>query len=124
MKVVTAQQMQAADTHAIEVLKTPSLSLMENAATQVTRILLDRYLNPRSAAVICGKGNNGGDGMAVARLLRQHGWTTTILLLEPYTALKQDPLENWNRAVKSGVRCLDQVSTDDLSGLLKESDIV
>jgi NAD(P)H-hydrate epimerase len=124
MKVVTAQQMQAADTHAIEVLKTPSLSLMENAATQVTRVLLDRYFNPRSAAVVCGKGNNGGDGMAVARLLRQHGWTTTILLLEPYTVLKQDPLENWNRALKSGVRCLDQVSTDDLPALLKESDIV
>ena len=65
MKVVTARQMQAADSHAIEVLKTPSLALMENAATQVSRILLDQYQEPRNVAVICGKGNNGGDGMAV-----------------------------------------------------------
>ena len=119
MKVVTARQMQSADAHAIEVLKIPSLSLMENAATQVSRILLDRYVEPRNAAIVCGKGNNGGDGMAVARLLRQHGWSTTILLLEPYTGLKADPMENWNRALHTGVRCLDNVAIADLPALFK-----
>ncbi len=124
MKIVTAQQMQSADAHAIDVLKIPSLSLMENAATQVARILLEHYLEPGNAAIVCGKGNNGGDGMAVARLLRQHGWSTTILLLEPYTGLKPDPLENWNRALHTGVRCLDNVVIADLPALLKEADIV
>jgi NAD(P)H-hydrate epimerase len=124
MKVVTAEQMQSADSHAIEVLKTPSLALMENAATQVTRILVERYPEPRNAIIVCGKGNNGGDGMAVARLLRQHGWSTTILLVEAYTGLKADPLDNWNRAINGGVRCLDNVATADLPSLLKEGDIV
>jgi ADP-dependent NAD(P)H-hydrate dehydratase / NAD(P)H-hydrate epimerase len=124
MKVLTAPQMQAADKHAIEVLKIPSLVLMENAATQVSRILQERYPEPRTTVVVCGKGNNGGDGIAVARLLRLSGWTTTIVLFESQTALKNDPAENWTRAVHAGVRCLDEVAIADLPALLQEADLI
>ena len=120
MKILTAQQMQAADKHAIEVLKIPSLVLMENAATQVSRVLQERYPEPRTTVVVCGKGNNGGDGMAVARMLRQNGWTTTIVLLESNTALKNDPGENWTRAIHAGVRCLDEVAIADLPRCFKK----
>ncbi len=123
MKVLTAQQMQAADKHAIEILKIPSLVLMENAATQVTRVLQESDPEPHTAVVVCGKGNNGGDGMAIARLLRQNGWTTTIILLESQTVLKNDPRENWNRAIHTGVRCLDKVGISDLPALLQEADL-
>jgi NAD(P)H-hydrate epimerase len=124
MRVLTAEQMQAADAHAIDVLKIPSIVLMENAAIRFSRILLENHSKPRIASIVCGKGNNGGDGMAVARLLKQHGWTPTVILLDSAADLKKDPAENWKRAVQSGVRCLEKVPISDLSALLAESDLV
>lgn len=124
MKVLNAEQMRASDQHAIEVLKIPSISLMENAATQVTRVMLQRYPQPGSCIAVCGKGNNGGDGLAVARLLRQHGWNSMAVLLDPAASLARDPAENWNRAIHAGVRCLENLTIENLTGYLNESEIV
>lgn len=65
MRIVTADQMQAIDRYAINVLEIPSLILMENAALRT----IDQIdLNHRhSFAIFCGTGNNGGDGLAIAR---------------------------------------------------------
>lgn len=124
MNVLNAEQMRTADAHAIEVLKIPSLTLMENAAAQVVRVLIERNVQPKRLAVVCGKGNNGGDGMAVARRLKDNGWDPTILLLARGADLKADPAVNWERAVNSGVRCVEIADAVQLEQHLADCEIV
>jgi len=73
MKVPTHQQMRNADLAAITA-GIPALVLMENAAYALLRALEQRYmpLSEQRIAIFCGKGNNGGDGLALARLLQIH----------------------------------------------------
>jgi ADP-dependent NAD(P)H-hydrate dehydratase / NAD(P)H-hydrate epimerase len=73
-----AETMRAADRWAIEERGVPSLELMERAGTGVARAL-ERLVPDGPVAVVCGKGNNGGDGLVVARLLRDAGREVTIL---------------------------------------------
>ena len=68
MKILTAAEMRAIDRRTIEA-GIPGLVLMENAACRVVEFLAARFapLDEQRIAVFCGKGNNGGDGMAIAR---------------------------------------------------------
>lgn len=70
MKVLTAAEMRGVDARTIE-LGIPGIVLMENAACRVVEFLAERFapLEEQRIAVVCGKGNNGGDGMAIARQL-------------------------------------------------------
>src|ERR1019366_8536736 len=69
-KVLTAAQMRAVDRRTVE-LGIPGIVLMENAAHRVLEFLAERFapLSAERIVVLCGKGNNGGDGMAIARQL-------------------------------------------------------
>lgn len=71
MKILTSEQMAAIDRRAIEQYGIPSIVLMENAAIAVADAISENYPDARSALVICGTGNNGGDGFAIARHLHQ-----------------------------------------------------
>ena len=70
MKILTAAEMRAVDARSIEA-GIPGIVLMENAACRVVEFLAERFspLEEQGIAVVCGKGNNGGDGMAIARQL-------------------------------------------------------
>src|SRR4051812_16822839 len=70
MKVLTAEEMREVDRRTIEA-GIPGLVLMENAAHRVVEFLQERFapLSSQRVAILCGKGNNGGDGLAVARQL-------------------------------------------------------
>ncbi len=81
MRVLTAEEMQAVDRHAIDILGIPGLVLMENAALGVVDALLESYPKAEKVAVFCGPGNNGGDGFAVARLLVTRGLSVETLLV-------------------------------------------
>src|SRR4026208_88910 len=75
MRILNAAQMRDADRHTIEEIGIPSLVLMENAGRQVVARIEAAYesnLDGR-VAVLCGRGNNGGDGFVVARTLLQRG---------------------------------------------------
>ena len=67
--VLTAAQMRDADRRTIEEIGLPGAVLMENAGAAVARLLRERYPGARRPLVLCGKGNNGGDGFVVARHL-------------------------------------------------------
>lgn len=69
--VCTAQQARMADQKAIQDYQIPSLLLMEHAAMGCVRLLHDTLSDADSIVILCGPGNNGGDGMAIARLLFQ-----------------------------------------------------
>lgn len=91
--------MQAIDREAIEGLGVPSLELMEKAGQQVFGVILERYapLTAHKVLVVCGKGNNGGDGLVVARHLLNSGCPTEVILLSRAEDLSGDPLENYDR---------------------------
>src|SRR5262245_25905265 len=67
--VLTAAEMRDADRRTIEEIGLPGAVLMENAGAAVAKAILDRYPGVRRPVVLCGKGNNGGDGFVVARRL-------------------------------------------------------
>lgn len=77
--IVTGEQMRKADSYTIEQMGVPSLVLMERAALQVVRVMEQEQINCSRALVVCGSGNNGGDGFAVARLLFLKGCRVDVL---------------------------------------------
>ncbi len=81
--LATAEQMRSYDRTAIESLGIPGLVLMENAGRAFVDILERRagVLADRTAIVLCGKGNNGGDGSVIARHLANRGCTVHLYLL-------------------------------------------
>jgi hydroxyethylthiazole kinase-like uncharacterized protein yjeF len=81
MKIVTAAEMREIDRLTTEKHNIPSLMLMENAGSSVARFVLREYPNANKITVVCGKGNNGGDGFVVARKLHEAGKQVTSLLL-------------------------------------------
>jgi NAD(P)H-hydrate epimerase len=88
MEIVTADEMRRIDRYAIRTLKIPSPLLMESAGLRVAESV-DRFLRvspPTEVFVICGKGNNGGDGLIAARHLAASGWSVTaVLAADPRT---------------------------------------
>jgi ADP-dependent NAD(P)H-hydrate dehydratase / NAD(P)H-hydrate epimerase len=78
--LLDAGQMRAVDRWAIEERGVPSLDLMERAGVGVARVV-ERMAPEGSVAVVCGKGNNGGDGLVVARLLREADRQVTVVCI-------------------------------------------
>ncbi|MFB3920452.1 MAG: NAD(P)H-hydrate dehydratase [Terriglobia bacterium] len=99
MKILTAAQMQRIDRLTTERYGVPSLTLMENAGRGFLEFLADRFspLTAHRIVILCGRGNNGGDGMVVARLLREKGIRPRVLLLAAPDSLKGDAQANWEK---------------------------
>jgi NAD(P)H-hydrate epimerase len=81
MEILTSAEMGAADRRTAEQFGVPLVELMENAGTAVARFCLRRYPAARRVVVLCGKGNNGGDGFVAARVLAVAGVGVAVLLL-------------------------------------------
>lgn len=81
MKITTTDEMRDIDRATSTEFGVPSLVLMENAGTSVAQFAMQTYPNARSFAIVCGKGNNGGDGFVAARKLKEAGREVLILLL-------------------------------------------
>lgn len=99
MRLVTAEKMKELDRITIEERRVESIELMENAALGVAeKVLRESIHRPlKRGLIICGKGNNGGDGIAVARLLASEGLHLTLLLLCKGSELTGDPATNLKR---------------------------
>lgn len=108
MKIVGAAEMREIDRITSERFGIPSLTLIENAGAAVVRFILDHYPAARRISVICGKGNNGGDGFVIARKLREAGREVVVLLLADPGELRGDAAAMFQRlplrsvTVKSG----------------------
>lgn len=92
MWVVTAEQMQALDRRTIQEARIPGTTLMERAGQGVVTHLISAWGPPKdhTITVVCGKGNNGGDGLVVARLLHKKGAKVHTILLSSPKELSQD----------------------------------
>src|SRR5438477_12815138 len=96
MRVLTAAQMRDADRRTIEEIGLPSLVLMENAGRQTVAAMEAMYadLAERQVAVLCGRGNNGGDGFVVARTLAQRGVGVSVFLVGRVADVRGDARTN------------------------------
>lgn len=105
MRLYWARDMREVDRVSIEEMGIPALALMENAATAVAQALLELVpeLLPGVVTVLCGKGNNGGDGMAVARLLKGKGYQPEVLLASDPSGLSGDAAVQFERLRLSDV---------------------
>jgi len=95
MHVLSAAEMQACDRLTTERFAVPSLELMRAAATAVAALAREQFPQARRVTVLCGRGNNGGDGMMAARQLAKAGLEVTTLLVGARDGLKGDAAEAW-----------------------------
>lgn len=82
MKILSAEEIRLWDQYTIEHEPIASIELMERAAGQCAGWLLEKYTVASSFAIFCSKGNNGGDGLAIARILMEKNYTVSIYILE------------------------------------------
>lgn len=101
MKIVTSSEMRTIDRVTSERFGVPSLTLMENAGSAVAEFSLASYPAAKTFGVICGKGNNGGDGFVAARKLQQAGREVRLLLLADPAELHGDAAANFARLQKA-----------------------
>jgi len=116
--LLDAEAMRAVDAWAIEEVGVPSLDLMEEAgaavAREAERIAQSSAEGP--VRVLCGKGNNGGDGLVAARLLRQAGHEVDVLLLWPADELSDDAGANLERLDGEFTELAEGAAADALAG--------
>jgi len=114
MKALTAAEMRQVDRLTTERYGIPSLQLMENAGTRFFEFLRSSYgdVAVSHAAVLCGKGNNGGDGFVAARLLQEMGLKPNVCLFSRQDGVHGDASENLARLRKSGVRIQEITSCE------------
>jgi ADP-dependent NAD(P)H-hydrate dehydratase / NAD(P)H-hydrate epimerase len=114
-----AEGMRAADSWAIEERAIPSLELMETAGAAVAEAAAE-VAAPGPARIVCGKGNNGGDGLVAARHLARIGFEVDVLLLWPADGLSPDAAANLKR-LDGGAR---QVDANEISAAVAGSGVV
>lgn len=102
-EILTSAQMRAIEAEAIASGRTTGLELMERAGEGVIEAIFEHWpelaapATPPRAVVLCGPGNNGGDGFVVARLLRKRGWRVTAYLYGSADKLPPDARANHDR---------------------------
>lgn len=129
MKVLTAAEMAEADRRTASDFGTSFHNLMEHAGEAVAHFILRRYPDASRVLVLCGKGNNGGDGLVAARVLAGEGVGVRVLLLAAETDLQGDAaaaLAALKQATSGDV--VESLSPeDDLTGLddpLADADLI
>lgn len=137
LKVLTSDEMRVVDEETTRLYKIPSILLMENAARCVVDILekkLDSELYRKRFLVVCGKGNNGGDGAAVARILWMKGAVVKVVLIGRVEETKGDARINFDilrelnglksLGGKTAIEFYELEEIDSLDLFLKNTDIV
>jgi len=121
--------MRKIDKTAILQYKIPSLVLMENAGEQVVSFILEKFpsLENLKVMVICGKGNNGGDGFVISRLLKKKRVNVSTFLLASKGSCEGDAAINLGKLIKSGVEIseiTDLAAVDKFEKEIQEADLV
>ena len=97
MKIFFTNETKKLDRFTIENEPIKSIDLMERAASSVTFEIISRWKRNTPVVVFAGPGNNGGDALAVSRMLIEEGYTLDIYLFNPLQRLSQDCLKNRDR---------------------------
>ena len=101
MKIFTSTQIHELDKYTIEHEPITSLNLMERAAKALTRAIEEEWSNRTPVVVFAGPGNNGGDALAVARMLGEDGYQVNVFLFNIHNKLSADCASNKKRLIES-----------------------
>src|ERR1017187_3902061 len=97
MKILSVSQIREADAYTIAHEPIASIDLMERASTAFFACFTEIYSSSRHVTVFCGPGNNGGDGLAIARMLWDEKYTINVIVLDLGAAFSKDFLINHDR---------------------------
>lgn len=124
MRFFTGQQVRTAEENAVS-MGMSWLRLMENAGAAAGRVIREHFtVQGKKAVVVCGQGNNGGDGYVVARKLHESGASVTIIRATG-KPLTENALEMSNRAVDLSIRMIDYAENQSEAALIiSKADII
>ena len=126
IRAATREEMRELDRRAIEEYGIPGVVLMENAGTAATRAALDMIsdvTDPR-IVILCGRGNNGGDGFVIARHLHNAGLAPRVLLIGSTDKVGGDARINLDVALKMGIAVPEVASADELRPAVLGCDLI
>ena len=118
-----AAEMRALDAAAIDGLGIPGAVLMERAGLAAAHEVLQRHPDAHRAAIVCGAGNNGGDGFVVARHLRSAGLEVRTVLVGPLTRLSPDARTNHDVCKRMGIPVIRTSERAAVRRLLRTADV-
>lgn len=121
MRILSAEAMREVDRIAIEELGIPSLVLMENAAIGVVDAIGEIYEEAESAAIFCGPGNNGGDGLAIARHLAVRGYDVQVFLVSGRRGMRGDAEVQLGICRRQGLSIQEVADEDGVVEALEEA---
>jgi NAD(P)H-hydrate epimerase len=129
VKIAGAREMAAVDRHAAERCGVPVAALMEEAGRRVSEAaeVLLCGLAGRRIVLLCGRGNNGGDGFVAARLMREAGAQPLAALVGAAAELRPDARVAWEEAARAGVPCVtceDEAALEALAAPAGGADLV
>src|SRR5271168_4866993 len=126
MKILSAAEMQACDRVTTERFGVPSTALMRVAAESVARFVPMYFPAAKRVTVLCGRGNNGGDGLMAARLLVESGLLVKVLMIGDPDGLHGDAAIAWDEMMgcQPSAGCWVRIilSADDLTDLSEALD--
>lgn len=97
LKILSAEQIKQTDAYTIAHEPITSIALMERASMAFVNWFLKRFDTTKKIAVVCGTGNNGGDGLAIARLLLDYNYKLVVFVVHGSANQSEDFLVNWKR---------------------------
>lgn len=125
IKILPVEKIREADEFTIKNEPITSLELMERAATECFRWLIERNLQGKNLFVFCGPGNNGGDGLALSRMLIQSGISTIAVVFNSSSYGSHDFAENLHRLQAApGAQLIECQTSEDLPQILPDNLVV
>jgi ADP-dependent NAD(P)H-hydrate dehydratase / NAD(P)H-hydrate epimerase len=129
MKALTAAQMREADRLTTERYGLPGIELMENAGAAIAEFLREKFADiaSRKILVLCGKGNNGGDGLVAARRLKDSGFAAVVFLFANPGSVEGDAaanLKRWQQGLGEFYVVTSEAEWESGRGALAEADLI
>ncbi|MBL0745382.1 NAD(P)H-hydrate dehydratase [Chryseolinea sp. Jin1] len=115
MKIITAQQTKALDAHTIAHEPIASIDLMERACRAFVTWFTQRFDNSHTVGIVCGTGNNGGDGLGIARLLQGWNYAVTVWIVRGSVAESNDFKTNLERLKNTRIKILEITEAPECS---------
>lgn len=124
MKILTTPQIKSVDEFTIQNEPIASIDLMERAASACTQRIIKLSGINQSVSVFCGKGNNGGDGLAIARILLEQNFDCKAFVIHYTEKFSEDAQTNYNRLKeKFSEKIIDVFSLEDLKEKINPDDL-
>lgn len=124
MKIFSASQIRACDAYTIHASKISSYDLMERAAGKCAAWINSHFAQDTSFVIVCGSGNNGGDGLALTRMLHRQGFQAKAFVLRLGDNLSDDCRKNFERLANIDKALVEILAPDSLIADMPEKVVI